>query len=269
MKDWSRAYDNVAAVEGAAAYPARWAAAAEAFRAAAPAGARIDLAYGDHDRERFDLFAPEDPTSRGLMVIIHGGYWRRFDKNLFSHLALGPLAHGWSVAAPSYPLAPEARIGDVVRSVGAAVATAAKLVDGPIRLVGHSAGGHLATRMICRDAPLPDTVQARIEHVVSISGVHDLRPLLKTDVNVDLKLDLVEARAESPALLEPVDGAQVTCWVGADELPEFLRQNELLTMAWRGFDVAISSIEELSRHHFNVILGLSEPDSPLARVVST
>jgi arylformamidase len=39
---------------------------------------------------------------------------------------------------------------------------------------------------------------------MSISGVHDLRPMLRTAMNQSLKIDMAEAHAESPALLEPV-----------------------------------------------------------------
>ena len=77
------------------------------------------------------------------MVFVHGGYWRAFDRGLWSHLAAGPLARGWAVAMPGYVLAPEARIAAITAMIADAVAAAAAEVDGPMRLAGHSAGGHL------------------------------------------------------------------------------------------------------------------------------
>ncbi|MEE8454698.1 MAG: alpha/beta hydrolase, partial [Limibaculum sp.] len=137
----------------------------------------------------------------------------------------------------------------------------------PIRLAGHSAGGHLVTRMLCEGAPLPIAVAARIVSVLSISGVHDLRPLLRTAMNEDLQLDRAEAAAESPALLAPRPGVPVTCWVGSAERPEFRRQNALLANIWTGCGVATRAVEEPGRHHFNVIDGLCEPDSPLTEAL--
>ena len=102
---------------------------------------RLDLAYGPKPRNRLDLFAPES-SPKGLVVYIHGGFWRTFDKSAWSHLAKGPLAHGYAVAMPSYTLCPEVRMGEIVREVAQAVSHAAGLVDGPILLTGHSAGGH-------------------------------------------------------------------------------------------------------------------------------
>jgi acetyl esterase/lipase len=262
--DWDDAYSNRNHIPGAAEFPPRWAAQAAAFRKdlTAAGRARLDIAYGVTERERFDLFLPEG-MAQGLVVFVHGGYWRLFGKSDWSHLAGGALERGWAVAMPGYTLCPQVRISDITRQIAAAIAAAARELGGPIRLAGHSAGGHLVTRMLCQDAPLPESVAARIASVVSISGVHDLRPLIHTAMNADLRLDRTEATTESPALLEPRPGVPLTCWVGAAERPEFRRQNALLANIWTGFGVSTRVVEEPERHHFNVIDGLCEPKSPL------
>lgn len=259
IADWDDAYANAAHIPGGADYPARWAAAAEAFRARhAPA----TLAYGADPRARIDLFRPEG-ASRGLLAHVHGGYWRAFDRGLWSHLAAGPLARGWTVAIPGYVLAPRARVAAITRAIAAAVEIVAGTAPGPIRLSGHSAGGHLATRQICEDSALAPATLARIERVVSISGLHDLRPLLRTAMNADLGLDMAEATAESPALRRPLEGARVHVWVGDDERPEFVRQSTLLANVWTGPGADMSQTAEPGRHHFDVIEGLADPDSGL------
>jgi hypothetical protein len=93
--------------------------------------------------------------------------------------------------------------------------------------------------------------------------VHDLRPLLRTAINVDLRLDAAEAAAESPALLEPVAGARVHAWVGDAERPEFVRQTTLLANIWTGFDAQMSQTIVSGRHHFDVIEPLADPESDL------
>ncbi len=262
--DYDDAYNNRGHIPDAESYPPRLAAEAAAFRERQTAAdrARLDVAYGAAPRERFDLFLPQG-TAQGLVVFVHGGYWRAFGKSDWSHLAQGALGRGWAVALPGYTLCPQIRVSGITRQVGAAITAAAGEIGGPIRLAGHSAGGHLVTRMLCADAPLPDAVAARIVSVLSISGVHDLRPLLRTAMNEDLGLDRAEAAAESPALLEPRPGVPVTCWAGAAERPEFRRQNALLANIWTGFGVATRAVEEPDRHHFDIIDGLCAPDSPL------
>lgn len=260
--DWDDAYANGAHIAGAADYPPRWGTMAAAFRNDLGTQAQTDIAYGEAPRERLDLFWPAG-TPRGVAVFVHGGYWMRFDKSYWSHLAAGALTKGWAVAMPGYTLAPDIRIAGITRQIGAAIGHAAGLVAGEIRLAGHSAGGHLVSRMACTDSPLDTGVQARIAHVLSISGVHDLRPLLRTGMNDTLGLDEDEARAESPALLRPRDGTRLTCWVGADERPEFVRQTALLANIWTGLGAGTRCMEVPGQHHFNVIEGLADPASDL------
>lgn len=260
--DWDDAYANAPHIPGAEAYPPRWAAAAAAFRAGLPAERRREgLAYGRHPREALDLFLPEG-TAQGVVVWVHGGYWMRFDRSDWSHLAAGPLARGWAVAMISYPLAPEARIGAIVRSVGEAVTQVAAALPGPIVLAGHSAGGHLAARQVCAGA-LPERAAARIVRVAPVSGIFDLRPLLRLALNADLRLDAEEAAAESPALLQPREGVAVRVWVGGAERPEFLRQSELIANVWTGLRAEMSLTVAPGRHHFDVIEGLADPESEL------
>lgn len=268
ITDWDDAYANGPHIPGANGFPPRWAAAAAAFRSARGEDrSRLDLAYGPAPRQRLDLFLPDGPPA-GLVLFVHGGYWRAFDKSTWSHLAAGPLAAGWAVALPSYTLCPEARIAGIAREIGQAISVAAREVAGPLRLAGHSAGGHLVTRMLCEEAPLDPADQARIDRVLSISGLHDLRPLLATGMNADLRLDDEEAADESPALLRPVPGTRLHCRVGAGERPEFRRQNALLANVWYGLGADTEATEAAGRHHFDVIAELEDPASPSVRFLS-
>jgi hypothetical protein len=265
--DWDDAYANVPHIPGADGYPPRWEALAHDFRAGMGERMREGIAYGPHPRQRLDLFLPET-APRGLVVFLHGGYWRAFDRGTWSHLAAGPLARGWAVAVPGYVLAPEARIAAITAMAGAAVAAAAAEVAGPIRLAGHSAGGHLAVRQVCDDGRLPAEVAGRIERVMSISGLHDLRPLLRTALNAEaLRLDAAEAAAESPALRLPWPGVRVHVWVGDGERPEFVRQAMLLANIWTGLGADMEQTKEPRRHHFSVIDGLTHPGSGLVEAV--
>lgn len=268
IEDWSDAYTNGAYIAGGDAYPARWAEMAAGFRSRVGeiGSARLDLAYGSQPRNKLDLFLPRDKPW-GLFVFVHGGFWMRFDKSSWSHLAQGALQLGFAVALPSYTLCPDITISGIGREVAKAIGFAAAEVAGPIYLAGHSAGGQLVTRMVAHPAVLSEEIGQRIVHVVSISGLHDLRPLMKAGMNATLKLDAAEALAESPALLEPLPQTRVTCWVGAAERAEFVRQNALLANVWRGLGAATACVAEDNRHHYNIIDGLAEPGSPLTAAI--
>lgn len=264
--DWDLAYSNLQHVENSDQYPPMWLEQSAKLRREMEAEGRFisDVSYGSRARNLLDIVMPQG-APRGLVVFIHGGYWRRFDKNHFAHMARGPIAHGYAVAIPSYTLCPEARIGEITLEIAQAIKQAGSMIDGPLYITGHSAGGHLAARMVTTDTPLGPELLKRLQKVLPISPVSDLRPLLQLEMNADFKLDLTQARSESPALLEPLAGIDVTTWVGADELPEFVRQNHILAAMWQGFDCEIEEFVEPGRHHMNVLDGLCDPDHALTR----
>ncbi|MBL8576784.1 MAG: alpha/beta hydrolase [Mesorhizobium sp.] len=267
--DWDDAYTNGAYIAGGDRWPETfWAAPAKAWRdeRAAAGKAKLGLEYGPGERNRFDLFLP-DGESKGLVIFIHGGYWMKFDQSYWSHLARGPVESGYTVAMPTYTLCPQNRIAGITKEIGHAVEKIAGMVDGPIRITGHSAGGHLATRMVCTDSPLSESVRGRISKVVSLSGLHDLRPLMRAAMNDTLHIDEAEAKAESPLFLEPISGIPVTFWVGGTERSEFIRQSKLLANAWIGVGGATAYVEQPDRHHFNIIDGLADAAHPLTRAL--
>ena len=261
ITDWDDAYANAPYIEGADAIAAAWPDRSAALHAR---HAPETHAYGDADRQVFDLYRPAGPAL-GLAVFVHGGYWQRFSGRDFAFVAEGALEAGFAVAMPTYTLAPAASVAGITGEIRQAITMAAGLIDGPVHLAGHSAGGHLVTRMVCADglaAPFAD----RVARVLSISGVHDLRPLLRTAMAGPLGLTDALAEAESPALMRPATRAGIACVVGADERPEFLRQTDLLANIWTGLGADIRAIHMPGRHHFDIIDDLADRASALSRL---
>jgi acetyl esterase/lipase len=255
------AYENAAHIAGADEFPPRWQNAAAAFREELGARAQVGVSYGPSSRQTFDMFLPEG-VARGTVIFVHGGYWKAFDGSYWSHLAAGPLARGWAVAMPTYDLCPDVRISQITRQIAAATAKIADRTQGTIALTGHSAGGHLVSRMM-DPLVLSVDVRSRIETVVPISPVADLSPLLETTMNGILGLDAAEAQAESPVNMSPPHGVNVTIWVGADERPAFLEQAEALSRTWGARRVVVEG-----KHHFDVIDALADADGDLVRTLT-
>ena len=65
------------------------------------------------------------------------------------------------------------------------------------------------------------------------------------------------------ALNRPLASSFITCWVGADERPAFILQNDLLANVWAGLGARTASIYAANKNHFNVIEDLIEPSSDL------
>ncbi len=268
--DLEDAYDNRSYIKEAQFYIDTWPDRSSLF-ADNHKGAMRNCSYGDHDRQSYDLFLPKEPVPKGLIIFVHGGYWMSLSKDHFLHLAKGPLAHGWAVATVGYRLCPEVCISEITSDVSNAIKTIltqfSSQFDGPVRLVGHSAGGHLVTRMMCDDTTLPSGMLAQVDKIVSVSGLHDLRPLLRLSRNKTLNLTEAEALSESLICRRPCAGLSLVCVVGNDERPEFVRQSALLPYVWYAMGCNATLHIEPEHDHFSIIDTLEHHDSVLTKIV--
>ena len=253
--DFDRSYANGAFIPGSELLPGYWEQQAGEFRRAMKARAKLNIPYGTAARQQFDLFAPEKPAL-GLMVFIHGGYWLESGRESWSHLAAGAVGRGWACVLPSYTLAPDARIAEMTVEIAMAVKAAASMVEGPVVVTGHSAGGHLAARMGCND--MPKGLGERVLRVVPISPVAELAPIARTRMNNALRLTEAEVASESPARLTKRATCEAHVWVGMMERPAFLWQARLLSEEWD-----CPWTPQPGRNHFSVLDDLALPGSGL------
>jgi len=255
------AYANAAYIEDSDGFADRLVAASAAFVADLGGRAQMGLSYGDGERLAYDLFLPEG-TPKGTVFFIHGGYWLKFDRSYFSHLAAGAVAQGWAVAMPSYDLCPDVTIAEITRQIALALDVVAARTKGPIAVTGHSAGGHLSARMLDK-ALVSQAVADRITAVVPISPLSDLREMMKTSMNDDFGMDEAAAIAESPIFMTDRYSAKVKIWVGSDERPAFLDQAQWLADAWEAGQFIASG-----ENHFSVIDALCDSDSEMVQTLT-
>ena len=269
MTDLEHDYDNMARVPEAPAIIARWEKDAASFREDW-AHATYDVAYGPGQRDDVDLFWPQDDDRAAPMVVfIHGGYWRRFDRKLFSHLAHGLLTHGVAVAMPSYTLCPQTDVPGIVREMRQCCSFLHKTYRRPLTVIGHSAGAHLAACMFATDwrafnRALPEEL---VRAGLGLSGIYDLAPLLETTQNETIGLTEETARAASPIHDVPSGVRRFAALAGGDETSEFKRQAQDLARRWRmlGLGATFGLVE--GAHHFDIVDGLTDPDSKIVRQV--
>jgi len=265
-----RGYNNRAAVPDHPRWLAHYPEASANARAAlAPT---LDLRFGPGPKETLDLFLPPQ-AAKGTFVFWHGGYWRALDKSDFSFVARPFVAHGYAVAVANYDLCPDVSVAAIVDEARRAVVWLARegAAHGanPDRIVvgGHSAGGHLAAMLFTTDWAAYGIPCDPIAAGLSLSGVHDLAPMVQYSFNADFKLDDAEAARLSPSKLLPRSRAPLVLAAGADETSEFIRQTRSLWDAWpqnrpRG---ALAPMLIRNRNHFDVVVDLADATSDVTR----
>jgi arylformamidase len=230
----------------------------------------LDVRYGGGPNEHLDIFPTAQPDAP-VLVFIHGGYWRALDKRDHSFIAPAFTRQGACVVIPNYALAPAVTIPEITMQMVRALAwtwrNIAKHGGDPRRITvaGHSAGGQLAAMMLACVWPAlaADLPADLVKNALSISGLHDLEPIMHTPfLQPSLQLTPQQVRMASPALLPaPAQGTLYTV-TGGDESEEFHRQNALMRQAWGKIRVPVSEALP-GLNHFSVLGSLVEPGQRL------
>ena len=136
------------------------------------------LAYGEDPSQFAELYLPSG-TPRGVVVVIHGGFWKAaYDLSLGRPLAASLAERGWAAWNLEYR-----RVGNgggapaTLDDVAAGIDARAEVPDldtSTVVTLGHSAGGHLATWAASRGRFTQWPARVPVTHVVSQAGVLDL-----------------------------------------------------------------------------------------------
>ncbi|MDF9715731.1 MULTISPECIES: alpha/beta hydrolase [unclassified Nocardioides] len=241
------------------------------------------VAYGDDPAQYADLYRPapgttvdgraDGPASKGVVVVIHGGFWRaEYDATLGAPLALGLAEAGWTAWNLEYRRVGSgegggggfpATLDDVAAGIDA-LADVDDLTDAEratVLTLGHSAGGHLAVWAAARgrfERWAPERVA--VTGAVSQAGVLDLtgalddataRPNVLALMGGDAAADPESYAQADPTAHLPL-GVPVRCVHGTDDrivpITQSLRYVERAVAA--GDDATLT---EVDGDHFVVI----------------
>jgi acetyl esterase/lipase len=153
------------------------------------------IRYGPHAEQFGELYRPATPVHAGVVVIVHGGFWRaRYDLALGRPLAADLAAYGFTAWNIEYR-----RVGNgggwpaTARDVAAAIDRIAGLdVDAAqVVAVGHSAGGQLAVWAAGRPA-----ARVPLAAAVSQAGVLDLRGAVRGRLGAGAVVDFLGGTPE-------------------------------------------------------------------------
>ena len=237
----------------------------------------IRLDYGPDPSQFAELTLPPDDTPpRGIVTVVHGGFWRQdYGLELGRPLAADLAADGFAVLNVEYR-----RVGggggwpdtftDVATALDLLAGPAAEAAGGRLALdrvvaVGHSAGGHLATWLAARPGLPPAApgagARVRLIGVVSQAGVLDLVDAAERGVGAGAVDDLLggppAAVPDRYALASPTArvplGVPVVCVHGTSDDRVPLRQSERFVAAARAAGDPAELVVLPEVDHFAVI----------------
>lgn len=149
----------------------------------------LDLAYGDHPRQRIDCYLPAGRPVGPVLAFVHGGGFRTGDHASVAYHGRPYLDAGAVFATIGYRVVPDLRFPDMVEDIENGLAF---LVDrlgalggdpGRVFLSGHSAGATLAALAAMR--PEHPAVRGLVRGLVLISGMYDFTSRTSEDTDTD------------------------------------------------------------------------------------
>lgn len=145
-----------------------------------------DIAYGEHPRQRLDVYLPAQPAPNApLVVFFYGGSWTRGSRSDYRFVGEALSSAGIVTVVPDYRLSPQVRWTDILQDCAAATRwafdEARRLGSAPdrVHLMGHSAGGYNAAMLALDPRWLrPQGLQPReLAGWIGIAGPYDFLPI--------------------------------------------------------------------------------------------
>lgn len=113
-----------------------------------------DIAYGEHPRQRLDVYLPARPAPDApLVVFFYGGSWTRGERSDYRFVGEALASAGVVTVVPDYRLSPQVRWTEILQDCASATrwsfGEARRLGAGRerVHLMGHSAGGYNAAML--------------------------------------------------------------------------------------------------------------------------
>lgn len=237
------------------------------------------ITYGDDPSQWGDLYRPDpganpdDAPSKGVVVVVHGGFWKaEYDASLGAPLALSLAENGWTALNLEYRRVGAgaggggghpATFDDVAAGIDL-LADVEELTDAEratVVTLGHSAGGHLAVWAAARARfERWSPVRVPVTAAVSQAGVLDLTagladanaaPNVRALMGGDADSDPAAYDAADPARHLPL-GVPVRCVHGdADTIVPLSQSRDYVAAATAAGDDA--TLTEVAGDHFIVI----------------
>ncbi len=234
---------------------------------------RLNVAYGDHAREKLDIFLPKGDGPFPIRVFFHGGDWMSRDKEDSHFIVRGQVEAGAIVISVEYALIPSVDMTELLRQCRAAVAWVWKNAEtfggdrDRLFVSGHSAGGHITAMMMATDWTGWGLPTDAIKGGAALSGLYDLTPMRQCYIDDTLHLSESDVAEHSPERLPLLGGGPALIAVGGAETDEFIRQSSDYVETLRGQGAQVDLMKVPGANHFTILNHYADGGSDLCRAM--
>ena len=255
-------YNPRLTVKGFAQIVERWQ--LDAQKARASLDCYLDVPYGADETEKLDIFRARGP-SKGLLMFIHGGYWRALDKSDFSFVAPALANAGITVAVPNYALCPKVQVRDIVMQLVQAGAWLYRnggnfgAPRGNLHVAGHSSGGHLGCCVVITEWEKEGLPRDILNGALLGSGMYDLKPVRLSKRSAYVTFTDAMEQALSPQRHIDKIHTPLVITYGTLETPEFQRQSREFYEAVKAAGKPVRLLAGKAYNHFETQETLGNP----------
>jgi arylformamidase len=253
-------------------YPISWK--RDSDRARADLETKLDVCYGDHSLETYDVFpgGSEFPVH----IFFHGGFWYSQDKANFEFMAPAFVDKGWTFIGANYPLCPDVTMTELVNSCRKMVLDLVSRLktwgidSGEINLAGYSAGAQIVAILAATQWDRYSHDQRPIiSRTLGISGIYDLQPVVYIDRNREIGLTQRDVDEFSPLSCSENYAGDLVLAVGTHEGLEMVRQTHDFAMMQAGLGKGSQSALIENANHFSILDHYAEPDGLLFKLATS
>lgn len=148
--------------------------------------ANHSLAYGAYERQRLDVYQPQQLNAPApVVVFFYGGNWNSGERGNYRFVAEALTSKGMVAVIPDYRLYPEVRFPDFLHDSAAAVRWTLEHIGdfggdaSRVFLMGHSAGAYNAAMLAMNPEYLrkAKVEPQRVRGLIGLAGPYDFLPL--------------------------------------------------------------------------------------------
>ena len=219
--------------------------------------------YGTSERQRFDLYMPENAVANSpVVVFFYGGSWKSGEKGKYGFVGHTLSSKGYVTVIPDYRLYPEVKFPDFVDDGARVIAWVRNNLDQAkhgVVVMGHSAGAHTAALLALDKTYLEkqEVSHTIVRGMIGLAGPYVFNPM--------------EYKSTRPIFsgTDPIDNARPVTFACAATVPLLLLHGESDTVVFprnsrelkqrvERCGGKVEYLELAETGHFSIVLGLSD-----------